>query len=304
MKGLRSSLAGSFPVRLGRAYGESKAGQYAAGLAFNAFMTMFPLMLGILAIIGLFIRDQGTHQQIQSTLVNFFPGDSHQSISATLRGASQHSGLLGILSIAGLLWSGTGLVVALEFALSEIFGVAQRDFLRQRAMALGMMTLFIAAMVLAVVANVVVSVVRNLPLLGPAVGAIVMIAAMAVLYRVVPNRSFRLREIWMGALLVGVLIEVVTLAFPLYVRLLHGFNTYGAAFALFFLLASWLYFLCQFILLGAVLNRMRIGMPTAEGAVASPGEQLVDTDGSRAAEEHRRDTDGPLPSGDRRQTIS
>ena len=86
-----------------------------------------------------------------------------------------------------------------------------------------------------------------------------------------------------GALLAGVLMEIVTLAFPLYAKLVHGFNTYGAAFALFFLLATWLFFICQFILLGAVL----IGEPKTGGAVASPGEAREETRGARAAERVR-----------------
>jgi Virulence factor BrkB len=90
------------------------------------------------------------------------------------------------------------------------------------------------------------------------------------LYRFVPNRTFRLRDVVPGALLAGVLIEVLSLAFPLYARIAGGFNTYGAQFALFFLLATWFYLLSQLILLGAVFNRFRLGEPAAKGLVASP----------------------------------
>jgi len=290
VKGWISRLERTFPVRLGKAYGSSKAGQYAAGLAFNAFMTMFPLMLGILAIVGLVIRDPHNQQQLQSMLANLFPGDAQQSITSTLRGVRQHSGLLGMLSVAGLIWSGTGLFSALEFVLCEMFGVAARDFLRQRVMALTMLAVFIVAVLVAVVANSTLSFVRGVPFLGPIVGAIVMVGLMTIIYRVVPNRTFRLADVLPGAVLAGLLIEVVTLAFPVYARVVHGFNTYGATFALFFLLATWLYFVCQFILLGAVVIRMRLGRPEKEGLVPSPGDQLQETEGSRAVEDQRRAT--------------
>jgi len=39
---------------------------------------------------------------------------------------------------------------------------------------------------------------------------------------------------------------------------------------LFFLLAAWFYILSQLVLLGAVLNRFRLGPPEAKGLVASP----------------------------------
>ena len=57
----------------------------------------------------------------------------------------------------------------------------------------------------------------------------------------------------------GVLIEGLSLGFPLYARFAGSFNTYGAQFGLFFLLATWLYLLSQLLLLGAVYNRFRLG---------------------------------------------
>jgi membrane protein len=273
---------------LARAYGNSKAGQYAAGLAFNAFMTMFPLMLGILAVVGLVVRDPHHQQQLGTMLASAFPADARGSIVTTLRGVGRHSGLLGVLSIAGLVWSGSGLFAAIEIALCQMFGVAQRDFLRQRAMALAMLAGFVAAMLLAIVANSAAAVAGGLPAAGPVLAVIVLCALMTIVFRVVPNRTFRLVEVLPGAVLAGVLIEVVTLAFPLYARLMHGFSTYGATFALFFLLATWLYLVSQFILLGAVVVRMRLGPPGEEGAIPSPGDAVRSTDSSRGVDAQRR----------------
>lgn len=278
-----------FPVRLAQAYGESKAGQYAAGLAFNAFMTMFPLMLGIVSLIGLATRSAQAQDRVRGALVSAFPGEAQGSIGSALQGVQDHAGLLGLLSLVGLLWTGTGLFGSLEFALSEMFGVEQRNFIRQRGMGVAMLVVFVLGLVLAIAANSLAALaVGGLPLIGPLVGAVVMIALVTVIYRVVPNRSFRVSDVWLGALLAGLLIEVATLAFPLYARLMHGFNTYGAAFALFFLLATWLYFVCQFVLLGAVVVRMRLGPPRTEGAVAEPDAELQPTEGARAAERARQ----------------
>jgi membrane protein len=288
MKGLLVRLKGSFPGRIATAYGESKAGNYAAGLAFNAFMTMFPLMLGLLAIVGLVVRDPDAMSRAQSMLLSVFPSNAHEELAQVLKGAQKSSGLLGFISIIGLIWSGTGLFVAMEFALGEMFGAKQRDFARQRLMALAMMAIFVVGILFAILANSMVAAVGSgVKLLGPFLGVVVMTAMMAAVYRIVPNRTFSLTQILPGALLAGVLMEIVTLAFPLYANLVHGFNTYGAAFALFFLLATWLYFISQFILLGAVLNRMLMGWPEAGGAAATPGDAREETRGARAAERVR-----------------
>src|SRR5207249_2571499 len=107
-------------------------------------------------------------------------------------------------------------------------------------------------------------------------GAIVMVGLLVALYRFVPNRTFRVRDVLPGAVLAGVLIEVLSFAFPLYARIAGGFNTYGAQFALFFLLATWFYLLSQLVLLGAVFNRFRLGEPARLGLVASPMRESRD----------------------------
>jgi uncharacterized BrkB/YihY/UPF0761 family membrane protein len=40
------------PVRVLAAYGESQASNYASALAFSCMLAMFPLMLGILSLVG------------------------------------------------------------------------------------------------------------------------------------------------------------------------------------------------------------------------------------------------------------
>jgi hypothetical protein len=191
-----------------------------------------------------------------------------------LKGVRRNSGLFGVISIVGLIWGGTSFFTSMEFALTQIFGTRQRDALRQRVMGFLMMLLFLAALLLTAGANAAAA--SSLPagqVAGFIVGALVLVALLTAIYRFVPNRSFRLAELWPGALFAGVLIEVFSLIFPIYARIAHGFNTYGQQFALFFLLATWLYFLSQLLLLGAVLNRMRLGPPSEEGMVAQPGDR-------------------------------
>ena len=277
--GKLDQLKASYPSRLLRAYGQSQTGNYAAGLAFNAFMSMFPLMLGLLAVLGLVIHDPHVQQHFESTVVGFFPNDAHSVLTHALDGVRQHAGLLGVVGILGLLWSGSSLFTSMEFALGEMFGTRQREFLRQRLMALTMTGIFVVAIVLTVALNAAVGLVHVVPFLGPLVGALVWIGFMTTIYRVVPNRTFRLAELWPGAVLAGLLMEVLTLLWPLYTGLSHGFNTYSSSFALFFLLATWLYFLSQFILLGAVANRMRMGPPKEEGgAVPNAEEGVLETE--------------------------
>jgi membrane protein len=316
LKGLLERLKSSWPGRLAAAYGQSKAGNYAAGLAFNAFMTMFPLILGLLSIVWLIVPDPGTEERLQNIVLGIFPSDAHGQLSQALGGVKKNSGLFGAISVVGLVWGGTNFFASMEFALTQIFGTRQRDMLRQRLMGFLMMLLFLAALLLTAGANSAAA--SSLPAAQAAGfigGALVLVALLTAIYRFVPNRSFRLAEIWPGALFAGVLIEVFSLIFPIYARIAHGFNTYGQQFALFFLLATWLYFLSQLLLLGAVLNRMRLGPPREEGMVAQPGgsgetppppAQAIDEQREKAggrvaaAQPARRDARSDAPRSERR----
>jgi len=142
------------------------------------------------------------------------------------------------------------------------------------------------------------------------IGAAVMVVLLVLLYRFVPNRTFSLREVLPGALLAGVLIEALSLAFPLYTRFAGSFNTYGAQFGLFFLLATWLYLLCELLLLGAVYNRFRLGQPATKGLIASPSDESHEPE--RAVDVIRRKKRGnsapdtrpePAPAVERRSGL-
>jgi membrane protein len=275
------------PARVLMAYGESQAGNYALAVAFAGFMSMFPMILGALSLIGLAIRDPQTEMHFQQLVLQVFPSSAQPELHSALRGVKRSAGWLGLVSLGGLIWSASSIFATMEFALTQIFGTKQRDMLRQRLMGLIMMLVLVVAIVVTVLIN---SLAAFIPprVFGLSIwfvtwaisfiaGALVMVGLLLALYRFVPNRTFRLREVLPGALLAGVLIEALSLAFPLYARFAGGFNTYGAQFGLFFLLATWFYLLSQLVLLGAVYNRFRMGEPAHLGLVASPGRQSRDT---------------------------
>ncbi len=284
-------ITGSRPVQVIQAYGKAQGSNYAAGLAFNAFLAMFPLILGMLAIVGLVIDNPDLQTKLYNGVVSVFPADAHQQILSALTGVKHNAGILGIVSIVGLLWSGTSLFASMEFALTMIFGTKQRDTLRQRLMGLVMVLVFILAVLLTVTANSAAAASPGAGVLGALLGALVLVALMTLIYRWVPNRTFALKDIWPGALLAGVLIELFSLLFPLYAKISKGFGTYGQQFALFFLLATWLSFMCQFILIGAVFNKMRLGTPMDEGIVAAaPKDSRGHKDPAAAIDEEKRKT--------------
>jgi len=274
VKRLFSSIATwighSYAGRLIGAFGSSQAGNYASGLAFNAFLSMFPLILGLLAILGFVTQSPGTRSTVLTAILGFFPQDAHAELTNAFTGVQQHSGLFGVVSVIGLVWSGSSLFTAMEFALGKVIGARQRTFVRQRGMALVLTVVFVFALVVSVGVTALVAFSRAGWAFEPVAGVLVWYAFMLAVYRLVPNRTYRVRELWPGVLIAGTAMELLTLLWPVYTGFSHGFSTYGSAVALFFLLAAWLYFFAEFILLGAVANRMHVGDPEAKGLLAGP----------------------------------
>jgi membrane protein len=270
---LLTRFRASIPGRVLSAYGSTHSGSHASGLAFNAVMAMFPMILGALAIVGWVVSSPGIQSQAQSAILRAFPGRSGAELSAVVTGDLHHyAGLLGITGVLGLLWGVSNFFGSLEFCLSRIFELPQRSFLRRRAMGAVMMFVLVAGLLIAVMANTLMTLVPVMAGVGPVAGFLAMGALALIIYRLVPNRTFRIRQLWPGAVVAGVLIELITLLFPLYAKLVHGFDTYGQSFALFFLLATWLFFLSEFILVGALWNRVRLGEQfTASGLLATRG---------------------------------
>jgi membrane protein len=268
------------------AYSDSKASNYAAALAFAAFLAMFPMILGVLSIIGLAIRDPSTEARFQSLVLQLFPGSAQQELQRAIHGVRQSAGWFGLVSVGGFVWSASGIFATMEFALTQIFGTKQRGLLRQKLMGLVMMMLLVVALGITVAANFAAGYLSPyIPYAwvpGVVVGAAVMVALLALLYRFVPNHTLELGQVLPGAVLSGVLIEALSLGFPLYARFAGSFNAYGAQFGLFFVLATWLYLLSQLLLLGAVYNQFRLGQPGTGDLITLP------VDESRATSHRRR----------------
>ena len=246
------------PLNIVMAYAASHASDHAAGLAFNAFLSMFPLVLGLIALVGLFPQSDEIKGAVEKVLVVAFPPSEQAGILKSFQNAKSSAGTLALASVLALVWSGTNLFASMEFALNQIYLSATRSFWRNRLMGLAMLGVFLVAVGVSVGASTAIALAPERAIVGFIFGALVMAVVLLIIYRYVPNRKSRFTELWPGALTAGVCIELLNFAFPTYVQLTHGVATYGRSFGFLFILGTWTYFLSMFLLFGAVMNRMRL----------------------------------------------
>jgi membrane protein len=253
------------PLSIVMAYFASHASDHAAGLAFNAFLSMFPLMLGLIALVGLFPQSDEIKGAVEKVLVVAFPPSEQAGMLRTFQHARTSAGALALFSLLALVWSGTNLFASMEFALNQIYLCATRPFWRTRLMGVAMLGVFVVAIGASVGISAATAFAPELAVLGFVFGWLLVTAVVLVIYRVVPNRNTSFSEVWPGALVAGLSIELLNLAFPIYLHLTRGAATYGRSFGFLFVVGTWTYVLSMVLLLGAVINRMRFDRSRLEG---------------------------------------
>lgn len=245
----------------------------AAGVAFFAFLAIFPALAALVSIYGLVADPAAVQQQIAS-LRGVLPAQAADLIGGQLQriaaGSSQTLGWSLALSIVLGLWSANkgmkGLVQGLNIAYGE---EERRPWIKRTAIQL---LLTLGAIVAAIVAiGLVVALPAVLSFLGLGAGARVaveiarwiliaglVVVGLGVIYRLGPSRETpRWRWVTPGAVLAAVLWLIGSVLFSIYVANFGSYaKTYGALAAVVILL-MWFYLTAFVVLLGAELDSER-----------------------------------------------
>jgi membrane protein len=271
-----------------RAYAEAKADNVpvlAGGVAFFAFLALFPAMIAALTVYGLVadpaqVADQGG--QLAALLPEAARPLVLDQLNAVAAGAGGALGFGLIVSLLAAFWSASAGTMNLIKAINTAYDEDEtRGFFKLRGIAL---LLTLGAIVFVVLAVALVAVV---PVLFDALGlggfglvlaqvlrwlllVVLVVVALAVVYRIGPDRdSPRLAWVSTGAVVATVLWIVGSLLFSFYVSNFGSYNkTYGALAGV-VVLMLWLYLTSYLVLLGAEINA-ESERQTARDSTAGP----------------------------------
>jgi membrane protein len=255
-----------------RGWREAKADQVpllAAGVAFYAFMAIFPALIAIVSIYGLFADPSTIANQLNS-LTATLPDEAAQIITDQVTALSTRRQTLGIslvLSLLIALWSASAgtsnLLTAINVAYNE---EEKRGFVKKRLMALG---LTVAAIIFMVIILGLVAVLPPLlkvvfetgalrwvlQIVGWLIVVVLVPAALALLYRLAPDRDApRMKWASVGAVVATLIWLAASIGFSIYTSTFGNYaKTYGV-FAGVVVLLLWLWLTMYAILLGAEIN--------------------------------------------------
>lgn len=276
-----------------RAWAEAKADNVpmlAGGVAFFAFLALFPAMIALISVWGLIVDDPSAQAE---SLTASLPAEAADIITAQMESvASQDSGLglALVISVLLALWSASGGTANLVKAVNVAYDEEEtRGFVKVRGLAL---LLTLGAIVFLIVSVALVAVVPpvldalGLGVVGTVLAQVarwvllvaLVAGALAVVYRFAPDRDDpKLRWASLGAVVATVLWVIGSIAFSLYVSNFGSYGeTYGAIAGV-AILMLFLYLTAYIILLGAEINA-ETEKQTAKDTTKGPDQPMGSRD--------------------------
>ncbi|MDA0770993.1 MAG: YihY/virulence factor BrkB family protein [Chloroflexi bacterium] len=261
-------------VRLiGRTFHEMSADDathMAAGVAYYVLFSLFPLILGLIAVLSFFVDDATAQTQLTDWISDFLPG-SEELVVSNIDAVVAFRGALGIFALVGLFWSGSAVFGAITRAVNRAWDVVEnRPFyvtkMRQLTMAVATGMLFAVSLTMATVVRTAGNITTaevpgiqsfvntgSLVLLQGGSFAL-MLTIFLLLYKYLPNTKTYWRYVWPGALVGALLFELAKNAFIFYLNSFTSFeNVYGSLAPVVAMLL-WAYISSLILILGAELS--------------------------------------------------
>jgi membrane protein len=242
-----------------RRFGELNGSYLASAITMSAFLSLFPLLLVGMAVIGFISHGDPTlpHDTIRFLGLNG-SSEAAQVVTDAIDAAEQSRAAASIVGVAGLLWTGLGLVAAMQYVLDTVWQVTGRgmkDKLFGLAWLAGAAVLFAASFG-------VTSLIGLLPgFLAPinlVAGVTLSFALFLWTQKVLAHRDIGWKPLVPGALAGAIGLEVLKVVGGIYVpRLVASSSaTYGSIGVVFAIIA-WLLFFGRLIVYASVVNVVR-----------------------------------------------
>ena len=256
---------------------DDKAPQLGAALAYYTVFSLAPLILSLLAIIGVLFRNDpnGAWTRMTEQMSYYLDKSAIDVVQGVAAKASQpgKGTVATIIGIALALFGASGVFGQLQDALNTIWGVKAKPgigiwgFLRARfisfAMIAGVCFLLLVSLVIEGVLKAFSQYIQTRLPGGLAIAMstylvfdfAVVVVLFAMIFKVLPDVKIRWRDVWIGSVMTAVFFLIGKWALGLYLGSGTAASAYGAASSLITLLL-WIYYSSQILLFGAEFTQV------------------------------------------------
>ena len=256
---------------------DDDAPQLGAALAYYSVFSLAPMVLLLIAVIGILFRNDpvGAWSRITEQMSYFLDKSAIELVQQIARQVATptKSALGGTIGFALALFGASGVFGQLQAALNTIWGVKAKPgrsiwrFVRSRflsfALIAGIGFLLLVSLVIETgikaLSHYLQSVLPGaLTVIVPvylAFDFVIVTAVFTMIFKILPNATTRWRDVWIGAVLTAILFLIGKWALGIYLGSGTAASAYGAASSLITLLL-WIYYSSQILLFGAEFTQV------------------------------------------------
>jgi membrane protein len=254
-------------------WNEDEASLLAAALAYYTAVSIAPLLVLVVVIVGFFLGQQAAQSQLMTQLQAAMGEQGSQFLGTILENADrpQLASVAGILSFLTLLWGSTNVFAQLQNSLNKIWNVERKpdagiwatihSRLLSFTMVLGVAFMLLVSLVLSTVLTTLIDIGHGLlpgadwiwQVVNFLVSYSVITLLFAAIYRVLPDADVAWRDVWLGASVTALLFTIGKFVLGLY--LANAGNSYGAVGSVVVFLL-WVYYSAQILFMGAEFTQV------------------------------------------------
>jgi membrane protein len=244
----------------------------AGTIAYSALLSLFPLLIGIIALVSRFVDEATAQHAVVRALGPYLPPEVIGTVQGALEGAISRRGTAGVVATLGLFWTAMAVASTLLHSLNRVLDApTTRPFWRRKIVELAMVGMGGTLIVLSVFVSAVLTFLGTVPALegiidafrGSRIWALVVSAgpwifsgtAFFLVYRFVPNVRVRRRSLLIGSLVAMTLFESTKRAFFWYLLRLAQYPLAYGPLAGVVVFLVWVYLASLVALIGATLIR-------------------------------------------------
>jgi membrane protein len=234
-----------------RGYSVHSCSTIAAAISYHVLFSIFPLAVLLVSVLGLVLQDDHLRKETTGALVDALPltQGADADLAKALDGIAAPTSAVGLISLAGLLWSASGMMGSIRTGLNAAWGLSRgHAFLRGKLVEALMLTAVGLLVLLSVAATVfeqivsrlgdrVPAIVRDLfsassptgAVVGGVVALVLSFLLFVAVYRFVPAVAPPLRRVVLAALFAAVGFELLKRGFAIYLAHFADYNVvYGS----------------------------------------------------------------------------
>jgi membrane protein len=239
---------------------------HAASVAYYALISLFPFLLLSLSILGEVTSDAAERDEVVRFVFRYFPRQ-FDFITGQLDSFQTSPVSFGAGGILMLVWASTGVFNALTSAVNHAWGVEKRrSFLKHRLVSFLMLASAGGVLLIGLILASLVRLAESsrfantldrsgwmawaTGMTGHYAATVLLILCVALVFYFIPNTKVRFRDVWPGAIMVGILWRVAFSLFAWYASDLATWNVVHGSLAAVVVFLLWIYVSVVILLYG------------------------------------------------------